>query len=160
MVYSWKFKKPVAASVAGERLEELQRIHGEVTPRLILDDSRAEDAPLHRCFEWNDGKAAEAYRLHQAREILLSLTVTVEHEHGETTTRAFVNVANEDERDGRFLHLQTAMSKADTRQAVLTHAMMELAQFRRKYEGLQELADVFAAVDKLTRKQKKKEKAA
>lgn len=156
MVYSWSYQKPVAASVAGKRLEELAAVHGAVTPRIILEDSRDENAPLHKCFEWNDGKAAEAYRLQQAREILVSLKVTVEHSGKEIQSRAFVNIS--DEKDGAFLAVSVALGQEDTKQVVLMRAMAELSMFRRKYERLQELSEVFSVVERTERRLKKAKK--
>lgn len=160
MVYSWSYNKPVAADVAGKRLEELAAVHGTITPKIILEDSRDEKAPLHPCFEWNDGKAAEAYRLQQAREILVSLKVTVEKGEKEIQTRAFVNVSMEDEKDGTFIAVGKALSAEDTRQVVLMRAMAELSYFRRKYETLTELSEVFLAIEQTSKKIKKRGKKA
>ena len=158
MVYSWSYNKPVAAEVAGKRLEELTAIHGTVTPKIILEDSRDESAPLHPCFEWNDGKAAEAFRLQQAREILVCLQVTVESGEKEIETRAFVNIADQEEKNGAFIAVGAALSQEETRQAVLTRALAELAYFKRKYENLVELSEVFSAIDRAAKKIKKRSK--
>lgn len=158
MVYSWSYNKPVAAEVAGKRLEELTAIHGTVTPKIILEDSRDENAPLHPCFEWDDGKAAEAYRLRQAHEILISLKVTVESGEKEIETRAFVNIADKNEKSGEFIAVGAALSKEETRQAVLTRALAELTYFKRKYESLVELSDVFSAIDRASKKIKQRRK--
>jgi len=160
VVYSWKYNQAVSAEIAGKRFEELQAKHGEITPKIVLDDARGVKSPLHHCFEWDDGKAAEQYRLQQAGLMIRALVVTVEDAEIPKPTRAFVNVADVSEKQGRFIAISTALSKEETKRAVLARAMLELSQFRAKYEDLQELVDVFAAVDKLTRKQKKKEKAA
>jgi hypothetical protein len=160
MVYSWSYNKPVAAEVAGKRLEELTAIHGTVTPKIILEDSRDENAPLHPCFEWNDGKAAEAFRLQQAREILVCLQVTVESGEKEIGTRAFVNVADQDEKNGAFIAVGAALSKEETRQAVLTRALAEMTYFKRKYESLTELSEVFSSIDRAVKKIKKRSKKA
>ena len=163
MVYSWKYNQAVSAEIAGKRFEELEAKHGEITPRIVLDDARDENAPLHPCFEWDDNKAAEAYRLTQAGLMIRALVVTVEKTELPTPTRAFVNVSTMEEKQGRFVSVQTALSKDEMRAAVLTRAVMELTQFRRKYEDLKELADVFAALDKVikrTKTKKRKEKTA
>ena len=63
MVYKWKERAQirVSADVAGRVCEELEK-DGALTPKRLLDVSRAEDAPLHDAFEWNDGIAAEKYQ--------------------------------------------------------------------------------------------------
>jgi len=156
MVYSWKYGMPVKAEVAGKRFEELQAKHGEITPKIVLDDARGVKSPLHPCFEWDDGKAAEQYRLQQAGLMIRALVVTVEDAEIPKPARAFVNVADVSEKQGRFIAISTALSKEETRRAVLARAMLELSQFRAKYEDLQELADVFKAIDKVSKRKRKK----
>jgi hypothetical protein len=48
------------------------RSGGELTPEEIVAEAETlpEDHPLHQSFEWNDGLAAHAHRLHQARSLL------------------------------------------------------------------------------------------
>ena len=144
--YSWKFEKPVAAAVAGERLERLEREHGKVTPQIILDDARPDNSPLHKCFEWDDAKAAEEYRLQQARGILTALTVTVETTSEPIQVRAFVNVSPVNEKVGSVVAVIRAMSDEESKRNVLNMAMRELRQFEKKYSALKELADVFTAI--------------
>ena len=64
MVYEWKIPKyRLPAQKAGEELERIERKHGVVTPRNVLEESRPGKAILHDLFEWNDSRAAERFRL-------------------------------------------------------------------------------------------------
>ena len=70
MQVEWKIKgiyKADANKVAGEIGP------GKITPEEVLEIARNKDSELHKCFEWDDGVAAEKYRLTQARGILLNL---------------------------------------------------------------------------------------
>lgn len=152
MVYQWKWSLPVPAQAAGERLEQLEQEHGKVTPRIVLDDSRAEDALLHPCFEWDDAAAAELYREEQARFLIRNLTVRVEQEEQPAQpaqpaqkVRAFVSVTQADER--AFVGIQRALSEADARSQVLLEAKRAMQSFREKYRGLVELTGVIAAIE-------------
>lgn len=148
MVYSWKVETvPVKAQVAGEFIEKLEEKHGKVTPRIILDASKKESAPLHKCFEWDDTKAAEKYRETQAAAILRNLTVTVEtvEESTPKTVRAFVKATEEKH---SYISVISAMSNEKLRESLLQAAFDELREFQRKYADLQELAEVFAAITK------------
>jgi hypothetical protein len=80
----------VEAQVVGAELERIESEHGVIDPHVVLNESRPEDAPLHGAFEWDDGLAAEKYRLDQARRVIRS----VEIDRGEHHPRdlAFVNV--------------------------------------------------------------------
>lgn len=147
MVYSWKYELPIKAQVAGEFIEKLEEKHGKVTPRIILDASKTESAPLHNCFEWDDTKAAEKYRETQATAILRNLTVTVEtvEESTPKTVRAFVKATEEKH---SYISVISAMSNEKLRESLLQAAFDELRKFQRKYADLQELAEVFAAITK------------
>lgn len=59
------------------RVNSLETARGEITPRAVVEDARAKSSPLHALFEWNNGKAADAYRLAQAREVIGSVTIEV-----------------------------------------------------------------------------------
>lgn len=149
MVYSWKYAQGIPADVAGKRFEELEQTHGAITPAIIVEDARGEESPLHPAFEWDDAKAAEQYRLKQAGTMLRALVVTVEEAEKPKPTRAYVNISEVSEKQGRFIAVGRALSHEDTRQIVLMHALMELSQFRRKYADVEELADLFAAIERL-----------
>lgn len=148
MVYDWKRNMPVKAQVAGEYLEQLEKKHGEITPKIVLNASRSEDSVLHSCFEWNDGIAAEKYREVQAQFLIRNLVVSVEQTNSPPqVVRAYVNISSE--KTGSFIAVQTAMKNDDLKNQVLKNALNELKAFQKKYENLQELADVFSAIDSL-----------
>lgn len=148
LIYDWKRAMPVKAQDAGEHLKKLERQHGAVTPKLIVDDARPKTALLHKCFEWNDGIAAEKYRESQAGFILRNLvTVSVTKTEEQSEVRAFVNIIKEG--DSKFISVTTAMSDDDMRQQVLNNALSELMAFKKKYGQLEELAEVFTAVSNL-----------
>lgn len=148
MVYAWKWGAPVPAQAAGERLEALEREHGQITPKLVLDDARDEGALLHPCFEWDDETAAELYRERQAGFLIRNLTVRVEREDKPPLpVRAFVSVETEESR--AFVGTIRALSEAETRAQVLQEALQSLQVFRTKYEAFAELSGVIAAIDDL-----------
>jgi hypothetical protein len=43
---------------------------GQLTPQAVVDVARDPDSPLHSRFEWDDTVAGEAYRRHQAQELI------------------------------------------------------------------------------------------
>ena len=60
-------------SVVVERaLEVIHKEHGEITAQLVLTQAEDEASPLHRYFEWDDGVAAQKYRLMQAMNMLMA----------------------------------------------------------------------------------------
>lgn len=154
MQYKWKSQTrhmPVSADVAHSVCEEIAS-NGELTPKALVDASRPEDAPLHPAFEWNDAVAAERYRETQAQYIIRHIEVVPEVT--QTPTRAFVSITREPKGEKRkpeyFYHtISEVMNDENMKQQLLAQAFSDLAAFKRKYITLSELADVFAAIDKL-----------
>lgn len=151
MVYKYEwgiYRFPVSAEVVGKRCEELEKENVTLSKEALLDSARDEDDELHPLFEWNDGIAAEKYRLHQAGQVLSSLKITViqDQEEEPKQVKAFVQVTRDAHR-AVYMNTQTALKRVDTREAVLKIALQELAAFKNKYQTLSELAEVIAAID-------------
>ena len=159
MVYQYKWGNrhyPVPAQDAGEYLHEMSVKEGGVTPARVLDASRAEDALLHPCFEWNDTKAAEAHRLYQARKLIGHLVCTIIREDdGKTSNdpvevRAFVNTSDESHAErGLFKPVISALSDEDSRRIVLDNAKRDAIHFKDKYATLSEFSEVIRAIDRV-----------
>lgn len=137
------------AQVAGDYLESLRAASGGLSARLVVDDAKAEDSPIHDEFEWEDGHAADAWRLHQARNLINAVIVVVEGET-ERATRAFV-VVTENEVD-RYESIHVVMGIPALKQQVLARALRELEAWERKYAELQEFAGVVGAIKKAKRR--------
>ena len=150
MVYKWKYYNyPVDANVVGKALEDIEQENGEITAELFLKKATPKDSELHKLFEWDNKKAANEWRLHEARRIIGAVAVVYEENKTEPkTTRAFVNVG--DIHKGSFITTAKAMSDDETRSIVLNHALNELNAFKAKYAGLNELSIIFSEIDKLS----------
>ena len=146
MVYEWKTASyiKVDANVAGKQCEELEKTVG-LTPKNLLDANRAENAPLHSEFEWNDGIAAEKYRENQARHIIACLCVRAETTTGEQSepVRAFLKTAPESE----YQSLNVILQSADSHSAMLATALRELKALQNKYKMLSELKPLFDVME-------------
>jgi hypothetical protein len=150
MVYKWKDASrmgAVSAQVAGDELEKIRTFHnGRLNPAKVVDVARPKDAPLHPCFEWSDRKAAEMFRIEQAKHIIRSIDVVInEPEEATRETRAFVSVVRDDDRS--YTSIGHAMSDEELRAQVLADAMAALVAWRKRYAELDELADIFAVID-------------
>lgn len=148
--YAWRPGSRVSldADKAGRELENIRNTHGgELHAPDVLERARSANSSLHAHFEWDDGRAAEAHRLSQAGELIRSITVDISRSNVEPAkqVRAFVSVARETGRS--YTSTLHAMGDKDLRRQVLEAAWRELLAVRQKYEGLEELARVFAAID-------------
>ena len=128
------------AQTVGEILEKFEK-NGGLTAKRLVDESRPEDAPLHKEFEWNDATAAEAYREEQARYIIRSLIVQPEESKSEVV-RAFFPMAEQKV----FESLPVILSDAKKTSALLDMALRELKAFELKYSTLSQLTPVFEAI--------------
>lgn len=150
MIYQWKIDKyPVPAQVAGEEIERIRANSGKeyIEAEDLLEASREDIAPLHSCFEWDDDRAAERYRLWQAKHIICDITVVVEISNNTPiSARAFVSVADYKDK-GKFIQIQKALENNDYRAQILKNALVELQTFKHKYSVYSELSKVFEAVD-------------
>lgn len=144
MVYQWKVGtySKVPAQVAGEICENLEQ-NGGLTPARLVDVSRAEDAPLHPLFEWNDGVAAEKYRETQAAQMIRFLSVKTEQQE---EVRAFVRVVDEKK---QYTNIETAISIPDYKEVLLEQAKREMICFTAKYRTLEALETVVSAMDEI-----------
>lgn len=147
MIYKWKnFSYKTSADIAGEVCEELDRTVG-LTPENLVDASRPEDAPLHDEFEWDDLAAAEEYRRVQARLLINNLSIVIE-ENKQEPVRAFFSLqCGFRKNSGTYESTITIMGDKEKREKLLDNAKKELEAFKKKYQMLSELANVFEAID-------------
>ena len=145
MTYQWKVPgiMPVDAQTAGNELQRIYERDGVIEPETVVAESKTPSAPLHSCFEWDDEKAAHKYRITQAQTIIRSIVVVDEAKQPET--RAFVNVQRE------YHPVSVVVRNPEKREILLQNALNELRWFERKYNTLQELSNVLAAIKEVTK---------
>lgn len=139
-------------------ISELRRIYDEndgvLKPEAVVEAARPEESPLHSRFTWDDGEAANQYRIWQARQLIRVSVELVEVGNGAPVeVRAFVSLTPDRADDGGgYRRTVDVLSRADTRRQLLKDAVKDLGDFEQKYKTLSELAEVFAASRKLRRK--------
>jgi hypothetical protein len=142
----------VDAKIVGRHLELLrQQCKGELTPLDVVNDARHNNSPLHQFFEWNDGAAAERYRLSQARGLIRSVVAIYrEPKQPQRKVRAFVHI-NEPGAP-HYRSVGHAMSQKKTRDLVLQQAWREFQSWRRRYKELDEFASLFERADEIAKR--------
>lgn len=151
--------------------EELEKIReksgGTLIPELVVEYAKKKNNPLHKYFSWDDSEAARLYRLQQARAVI---SVVVKVIPGtQTTVRAYVSVSNDRadakkaarvaagkpepdddmEKATEYREITDVLSDEGRRRMLLADAYADLANFRRKYIVLTELAGLFKEIDKV-----------
>lgn len=145
MVYQWRIPGiiPVDAQTAGEELDRIYRRDGVISPDAIVNDNAEPSAPLHCCFEWDDGKAAHKYRVSQAQSIIQAIVSVPEETQYNQPVRAFVSVFNS------YHPTKIVMQNVSMRSTLLEFALADLRAFKRKYESLVELSSVFDSISNI-----------
>lgn len=144
MVYSFKSGSHVRgdAQAAGEMCERLAA-EGRLTAEQFVEENRPETAPMHHAFEWDNDKAADAWRVHQARHIIASIEIRTEKRE---PTRAYFSIERS---DPTYRHIESIMQSRDETESLLRTALAELTAFQKKYYMLKELAEVFNAISEV-----------
>jgi hypothetical protein len=152
MIYQWRADSrfPIGATIAAERLSQIKKQNGEITPRAVVDDAASPKSPLHPCFEWDDSKAADAHRLSQARKLIGSIVVAeVNDKPVKYETRAFVHITAD---SPRYEPIQVAMRTEFMREEVIDRAWKEIAMWRTRYNAYVEFSEIIDAIDISRRK--------
>ena len=155
MVYKYKWKAtqyPVPAQQAGEYIQEISERENGITAERLLELSMDKDALMHKCFEWNDTKAAEKYRLSQAGQMIRTLVAVQVNDEPVEEQRVFVSVTQTAHAErGIYKPIVTAMSSENEKKIVLENALRDWQIFKGKYSKLSELASAIRAFDQEVR---------
>ncbi len=161
--YTFRYKPgarhKVSAEVVGKVCSELDD-KDMLTPENLLDASRPNDAPVHNEFEWNDGVAAEKYRVSQAAALIRHVIVYEKPEekpdekrddeapkhvvtvnYGDVNgCRAFGSLHVPGGGKERYVATHKMLDDAEMRNILLDNARRELNSFVCKYRQLEGLA--------------------
>ncbi len=134
------------AQVYGRRIEELTRATGGVTSRDVLEDARNARSPLHDYFEWDDSRASEKYRLHQAAHLVNHIEIEIVYGKRKEpeTVRAFIIDSPENERQ-HYVCVER-LGEKDLRERFLGSALKEAEDWMERYEKFVELSRIFSAI--------------
>ena len=156
----WKpgFRPSVSARTAHAALETIRRAAGAITPAAVVAAARRPSHPLHKCFEWDDSEAAEKWRHQQARTLIHSVRVIYAEADGPALGYVSVRVGGS-ENERAYLPTSVVMSDGDYRDQALSDALRYLQGFAARHRHLEELADVFAAIDRVAARKGKRQLA-
>lgn len=126
--------------------------NGEIQPKHVVEAARDRRHPLHKHFEWDDKKAADAYRLDQARAIIRIVRTQIEPD--EPPVRAFYSV--KDDNGQRYRAVETVMSSASLQLALLKAAERDLRAFQSRYQAIKDISqNISEAIDAIERRIRK-----
>lgn len=138
-----------------EELNHIAKKHGGVLKaKDVVKYAKNPKTKLHKCFEWDDSKAAAKWRLEQAQHIIRCHVIVMPTDDKPVKVRAFQSLPS---KRGGQEYQQTAdvLSQPSWRQELLETALSDLRSLRKKYEVLKELSSVWSAIDEITVEPKK-----
>lgn len=134
MKYVIRYGIGVSADVAGNELARINAERGGVTPALVVDEARPNDAPLHPAFTWDNAKAAELYRLDEARNLIRA--VHIQEDDGTDKGSAFVRVDVVDQ-PGVYLPVAQVVADPDLFASAVRALVDKLEQAKRSLIDLE-----------------------
>jgi hypothetical protein len=149
MVFEWRenYRPSVPAQAAGERLAHLRsQAGGYITAQSVVDDARPPDSVLHPCFTWDDARAAELHREEEARRLIRNCYVAPEE--GQPPVLHNIHVILPDV-GPCYVTTARVVSERDLYEQAERDAIAALKGLRARYEHIQSLAAIFAAIDRL-----------
>ena len=139
-----------------DEIKRLAKIHGYITPEIVLSAAKPKSSPLHSRFCWDDTTAANEYRILQAKELIRRIQVTYDITPNRSVSiRAFHNVSemNDDDEETRF-YVDVESALGSYRDQLLAQCARDMAAFKEKYRALTEVSRVIDAMEKTNLKRK------
>jgi len=149
MKYSWRSGASIKADVKkiGNELETIRNKNGgRLTPDMVVEKAKTKRTELNKCFEWNNGEAAEKYRKWQARHLIGSIEVEIEEVEHHKPIRMYVNVFKENR---HYASVYDVLSDEDLRLQQLDKLKNQLKRMETEYSYFNELSDVWSVIRKV-----------
>ncbi len=124
----------------GERLDYLISTNkGKVTPEMVVEDAIKKSSVFHNYFEWDTTRAANQYRIQQARNLINHIVEVVVIEGVQSKQRSFFSIKNGGG-NKTYVTIRAAVSKPNYRVQLLNQLIStmknstELMKMFRGYE--------------------------
>lgn len=134
--YSWKnYIFTQDSQKVGEELEELEKV-SEITNKNVLEYARKnKDSELHKCFEWDNEKAGEKYRLIQATNVISSISFVIEEEPIKKQ-KVYFSVKSDAKESRKFKNIKDILEDDEDYKALLNKARKEFETCKDNYDNL------------------------
>lgn len=141
---TYKFKGDVqkCADEIMQICDDLQ----SATPQAILEKAKDSNTELHKCFTWDDTKAAEKWRLQEARILVCNIKIVDEKSEKEpvqTSIRFFYKTDN----DSGYKPTQLILRREDEYKKLLERCSNELRAIKNKFQNLSEFDQIWELIN-------------
>lgn len=114
--------------------------------RVVAWARRNQKSALHRQFEWNNSKAADEFRLWQARRLI---QINIIMDDG---TPQIVSLSFDRTKGGGYRSVSDVLSSRDLSEIMLRDALAELQRVQARFQRVRELTNVWTAVKRVRQK--------
>ncbi len=141
------------AQLIGQILEGLEDRDEMFKARKVLEHARDPRSPLHKYFEWDDNKAAEAYRLEQAGRLVAFVTIEVVDASGNKKRERAYHSITISEADGSkkrgFMSIRRIKQESDLQEQLVQRALQTLRVWRDMYHRFQRFHELIVCIDQI-----------
>ncbi len=128
---------------------------GNVSAEELVNLAAPKASPIHKYFEWDDKIAGHAYRLTQARHLVLAIQITDTNTN--ISTRAFESVVIEGRR--AYVSVQKIAQSQDLVEQVIENALRELRYWSEKHQKFKNFfGGIFDEIKKVEERLRSSEK--
>jgi hypothetical protein len=124
-----------------EVVEALRALEDEsrLQPQEVVASARNPESPLHSFFEWDDTRAAESWRIHQARNLIRSVRLEITIEEQSIKTVRYVEDPTKRHGSTGYIAVEALRAERD-RLSAYAVLDMELARIEGCLRRAEELA--------------------
>lgn len=118
------------ANIIGNYLYKLaEERNKELQPREIVDIAQDKKSVLHKYFTWDDSKAAQEYRIWEARQLLASVVEVRIINNKNKEVRSFWNIKSSDN-ERAYITFDVMTSNGDYLDQILDDVLEEMDRCR------------------------------
>lgn len=97
-----------------KRLQMIEKNNGGVLrPSDVVADAKNIDSPLHEMFDWNVQSAAQKHWIDQARRIITSVKVVIQHDHSSISAVYYVRDPSAKANEQGYVAIKSIASDID-----------------------------------------------
>lgn len=130
-------------------IDAIMRRFGRVTPEAVREAARDPASPLHDEFTWDDGEAAEAYRLEQARGLIRKIRITVQVEERIVRAVGYIRDPGAEARESGYLRITSITPGSETARDVVVAELARVASALTRARGVADVLDLSGEIDML-----------
>lgn len=132
------------AQLVGEYLAALAGPRQVITPVEVLEAAQSPGSPLHRYFTWDDSKAAQQWRINEARQVLRSIVVCRIEGDQVSKSRDWLSVADDDQQVA-YVRSEFVWQTPSLADRVIEQARGQMEDWVRRYQDYEQIREAVSA---------------